>query len=286
MFLAPALLLMGVYLLWPIAQSLQLSLFRWDGVAADPTFIGGANWRRLLGDDVFWLAFRNNLVLVVVSLAVQLPIAMALAVLLDRVGRRLARALRLVWFVPLLLSTVAVGVLFRSIYDNNFGLLNAALELVGLDALTRPWLGDPGTALPAVIMVVVWQFVPFYMLLFAAGLADLPGDLRDAARVDGATENQFFWRVALPNLKPLVGIAAVLSLIGALKYFDIVWVMTGGGPVHRTELMATYMFTRAFRANEVGYGATIASALFLSVLVASLATTWWTARRRRREVAA
>lgn len=284
-FLLPALALIAVFLLYPIAQSIQLSFFRWDGVNPVRTFVGWGNWERLLDDPIFWRALRNNVLLVVSSIAIQLPIAMALAVVLDRVGRRLARVLRVLYFLPLLLSTVAVGILFRNIYDPAFGMLNAVLELVGLEGLTQAWLGQPSTALPAVIAVVIWQFVPFYMILFAAGLADLPDELHDAASVDGATQTQYFFRIALPQLKPLVGVAVVLSLIGSLKFFDVVWVMTGGGPVNATELMATYMFSKAFRTSEVGYGATIAAALFLTVLVASLASTLWAARQRRREEA-
>jgi raffinose/stachyose/melibiose transport system permease protein len=282
-FLVPATALIVVYLLWPIAQSIQLSFFRWDGVSAAREFIGLGNWNRLVGDPVFWQALRNNIVLVVASIGIQLPIAMALAVILDRIGRRLGKVLRVLYFIPLLLSTVAIGVLFRNVYDGTFGLLNAMLELVGLEALQQQWLGQTSTALPSVTFVVVWQFVPFYMILFAAALADLPGDLHDAARVDGATENQYFFRVALPQIKPIVSIAAVVALIGSLKYFDVVWVMTRGGPVHATELMATYMFTRSFRTNEVGYGSAIVSALFVTVLLASLVALYLSARRRRKE---
>jgi raffinose/stachyose/melibiose transport system permease protein len=282
-FLVPATALIVVYLLWPIAQSIQLSFFRWDGVGAAREFIGLGNWNRLVGDPVFWQALRNNIVLVVASIGIQLPIAMALAVILDRIGRRLGKVLRVLYFIPLLLSTVAIGVLFRNVYDGTFGLLNAMLELVGLEALQQQWLGQTSTALPSVTFVVVWQFVPFYMILFAAALADLPGDLHDAARVDGATENQYFFRVALPQIKPIVSIAAVVALIGSLKYFDVVWVMTRGGPVHATELMATYMFTRSFRTNEVGYGSAIVSALFVTVLLASLVALYLSARRRRKE---
>lgn len=282
-FLLPALVLIAVYLMWPIVQSIQLSLYSWDGVNPVREFVGLDNWQRLLADSVFWLAFRNNVTLIVLSLAVQLPIAMVLAVVLDRIGRRLAKVLGVLYFLPLLLSTVAIGVLFRNLYDPTFGLVNNLLELVGLDALAQPWLGQGSTALYAVIAVVCWQYVPFYTVLFSAAIADLSPELHDAARVDGATENQYFLRIALPQLRPVIGVAATLSLIGSLKYFDIVWVMTGGGPVNATELMATYMFRKAFRTNEVGYGAAIASALFLVVLLAALATIAWSARRRRRE---
>lgn len=282
-FLAPALLFIGVYLLWPIYQSIELSFFSWNGVGARE-WLGIDNWRRLVSDSVFWLAFRNNLILITLSIAIQLPLAMALAVVLDRLRNRFGRILQAIWFIPLLLSTVAVGVLFGNVFNPLFGLVNRGLNAIGLEQFTRAWLGEPETALYAVIAVVIWQFVPFYMILFAAALGDLSEDLHGAARIDGATELQYFFRVALPALKPVIGVAVTLSVIGSLKYFDVVWVMTQGGPVNATELMATYMFRAAFRGNQMGYGATIASALFLTVLVASvLFMTWRTARRRAEE---
>ena len=282
-FLAPAMLFIGVYLLWPIARTIELSFFSWNGVSAVRDFVGLGNWSQLMDDPIFWLAFRNNVLLIVLSIALQLPLAMGLAVLLDRLRNRLGRFLQAVWFLPLLLSTVAIGVLFGNIFNPNFGLLNAALEAIGLEEWQRAWLGEPETALYAVIAVVIWQFVPFYMILFAAALGDLSEDLHGAARIDGATETQYFFRVALPALKPVIGVAATLSVIGSLKYFDVVWVMTQGGPVNATELMATYMFRAAFRGNQVGYGSTIASALFLTVLVASLVFLAWRNHRRRTE---
>lgn len=283
-FLAPAMFFIGVYLLWPIAETIELSFFFWNG-SAPRQFVGLDNWRALLNDSVFWQAFRNNRLLIGLSIVIQMPIAMALAVLLDRIGRRLSKVLRVAYFLPLLLSVVAIGVLFRNIYNPAFGLLNTSLEAIGLESLTRPWLGDSGTALYAVVMVISWQFIPFYMILFAAALADLSADYRDAARVDGATESQYFFRVALPQMKPVVGVAIALSIIGSLRYFDLVWVMTQGGPVHATELMATYMFRMAFRSSRMGYGATIASALFVTVLIFALAFLLWRARRRRPEEA-
>lgn len=281
-FLAPAMLLIGVYLLYPIVSSIQLSFFSWNGVSPVRDFVGLDNWRRLVADDVFWHAFRNNLILIVLSIAIQLPVSMALAVMLDRLRGRFGRILQAAWFLPLLLSTVAVGVLFTSIYNPSFGLLNRSLEGLGLDTWTRAWLAEPSTALYAVIFVVVWQFVPFYMILFAAALGDLSEDLRGAASIDGATGTQYFFRIALPALRPVIAVAVTLSVIGSLKYFDVVWVMTGGGPVNATELMATYMFRAAFRSNQVGYGATIASALFLTVLLSALAAALWRAVQARR----
>ena len=231
-------------------------------------YVGWSNWLRLVQDEVFWRALGNNLILAVLSILVQLPIALALAVLLDKGGQRF-RIFKLSYFMPLLISSVAIGFLFKYIYDPNFGILNAVLNSVGLSMLAKSWLGDPNIALYAVLAVICWQFIPFYMLIFQAALASMPGELHDAAMIDGATENQFFWRITLPMLQGTIRTSAVLSLIGSLRYFDLIYVLTGGGPSGSTELMATYMYKQAFASFNFGYGSTVAVALILVVLAMS-----------------
>jgi raffinose/stachyose/melibiose transport system permease protein len=268
-FLAPAFLFLVVFVLWPIVNSVQLSFYEWDGISPARTFIAFENWTTLLTDPIFWRAVGNNFIIVILSIAIQLPIAMALAVLLDKGGSKL-RLFKVTYFLPLLMSTVAVGILFKYVYDPQSGLLTTFLQAVGLSALVRTWLGDPGVALYAVIAVICWQFIPFYMILFLAALAGIPSELREAAFLDGATENQYFWKIALPMVKGTIATAAILSLIGSLKYFDLIWVMTEGGPLNATELMATYMYKNAFISFKMGYGSTIATMLFIIVMVVSL----------------
>jgi raffinose/stachyose/melibiose transport system permease protein len=268
LFLAPTLLLLLVFVVWPILESARLSFTQWTGLGKSQTYIGFTNWVRLVQDGVFWKALGNNLILAVLSIIVQLPVALALAVLLDKGGRRF-RVFKLGYFMPLLISSVAIGFLFKYIYDPNFGMLNAVLNSVGLGALAKSWLGDPSIALYAVLAVICWQFIPFYMLIFQAALASMPGELHDAAVIDGASENQFFWSIVLPMLQGTIRTSAVLSLIGSLRYFDLIYVLTGGGPSGSTELMATYMYKQAFASFNFGYGSTIAVALILVVLVIS-----------------
>ncbi|MBF6595168.1 MAG: sugar ABC transporter permease [Thermaceae bacterium] len=268
LFLAPTVILLLVFVAWPILESLRLSFTHWTGLGKSQTYVGLSNWARLLQDGVFWQALGNNLVIAGLSIAVQLPVALGLAVLLDRGGRRL-RLFKLAYFMPLLVSSVAIGFLFKYIYDPNFGLLNAVLNSVGLKALAKSWLGDPALALYAVLAVICWQFIPFYMLVFQAALAAIPSELHDAATIDGASDNQFFWRITLPMLRGTIRTSAVLSLIGSLRYFDLIYVLTGGGPSGSTELMATYMYKQAFASFNFGYGSTVAVALILMVLVIS-----------------
>jgi raffinose/stachyose/melibiose transport system permease protein len=268
LFLAPTLLLLLVFVAWPILESARLSFTQWTGLGKSQTYIGFTNWVRLVQDGVFWKALGNNLILAVLSIMVQLPVALALAVLLDKGGRRF-RVFKLGYFMPLLISSVAIGFLFKYIYDPNFGMLNAVLNSIGLGALAKSWLGDPGIALYAVLAVICWQFIPFYMLIFQAALASIPGELHDAALIDGATENQYFWRIVLPMLQGTIRTSAVLSLIGSLRYFDLIYVLTGGGPSGSTELMATYMYKQAFASFNFGYGSTIAVALIVVVMIIS-----------------
>ncbi len=268
LFLAPTVLLLCVFVVWPILESTRLSFTQWTGLGKSQVYVGWSNWARLLQDGVFWKALSNNLILAVLSIIVQLPMALALAVLLDK-GGRYFRIFKLSYFMPLLISSVAIGFLFKYIYDPNFGILNAVLNGVGLGVLAKSWLGDPNIALYAVLAVICWQFIPFYMLIFQAALASIPGELHDAALIDGATENQFFWRIVLPMLQGTIRTSAVLSLIGSLRYFDLIYVLTGGGPSGSTELMATYMYKQAFASFNFGYGSTVAVALILVVLAIS-----------------
>lgn len=282
-FLLPTVLALLIFVIWPIIDSFRLSLYKWNGVDPTQTFVGMENWARLVQDPVFWLAVRNNFTIVLLSIGIQLPVGMALAVLIDTGGRKM-RVFKVAYFLPLLISTVAIGILFKYIYDPYFGIINTGAEALGLKFLSQNWLGDPNLALFSVIAVICWQYIPFYMLLFLAALTGIPSELREAAIMDGATENRYFWRIALPLMRGTIVTAVTLSLIGSLKYFDLIWVMTEGGPVNATELMATYMYKKAFPSFEIGYGSAIASALFLIVLVISV-LVFFPLQRREEDLA-
>jgi len=265
-FLAPALLLLAVFLLYPLEETFRLSLVDWNGLGSSSRFVGLDNWATLAHDARFWLALRSNLLLGLLSVLVQLPIALALAVMLDEASIG-SRVLKILYFLPLLFSSVALGVIFKNLFDPNFGAINSALESIGLRALTIDWLGDTRFALGSVIAVVCWQNVPFYMILFLAGLASFSPDLYAAAKLDGASDWTIFWRIKLPHLQGTIRTGALLAVIGSLRYFDLIWVMTGGGPDGASEVMATYMYTTVFATFRLGYGSTIAAAMFLVVML-------------------
>jgi len=277
LFLAPALFFFALYVLAPIPVSFYYSLMRWDGIG-ERVFIGFQNWAELIRDPIFWRALRNNVTLVVISQIVQLPMGIALALLLTS-KFRWAKLLKTIYVLPYLMSAVAIGMLWRYIYEPTFGLLTMFLEALGRYDWILDWLGDPKVVLYSVINAINWQFIPFYMLLFMAALVGIPDELYEAAKIDGASGWKVFWTVTLPLLWPTVINAATLSLVGSLKYFDLIHVLSGGGPNHASELMATYMYKRSFQHFRMGYGSTVAIALFTIGFVMSMIFLRATRRR-------
>lgn len=269
-FLIPVFLFILIFIVYPIINSFWLSLHNWNGISSKKIFYGLENWKTLATDTVFYKSFLNNIIIVILSIAIQLPIAMALAFLLDTGGKKL-NFLKMVYFLPMLMSSVAVGFLFKYTYDPQFGLISAVSTLFGGEGMVD-LLGNPKVAIYAVITVICWQYIPFYMVYFLAAFSSLPEELYEASIIDGATYGQYFWRVALPCMKGTVKSAAVLSLVGSLKYFDLIYVMTQGGPNGATELMATYMYKNAFQTMQMSYGSTIASGMFLVITLISLLT--------------
>lgn len=273
-FLLPASFFCILYLVAPIPLSAYYSFLEWDGMGQG-TYISWQNWNKLIQDDVFWLAVGNNFKLVFISLIVQIPMGILLAVFLTSKlkGTRLFKSF---FFVPMLLSSVAVAFLWRYMFNFNFGIINSLLEFIGLSSVN--WLGNPDIAFYSVIAPVSWRFIPLYMIIFMAGLANIPEQLYEAAKIDGAGSIQSFFKITLPMLRPTVISAAVLIIVGSLKYFAMIYALTGGGPNHASELMATYMYTRAFSELKMGYGSTISLALFLIAFTVSVAFLYITNR--------
>lgn len=234
-------------------------------------FLGFGNWKALFHDPIFWKALKNNILLVVISIALQIPAGILLGVFVSS-SLKGTRIFKLVYFIPMMISSVAIGITWRYVYDPNFGLLNSFLRLIGLDMLAKGWLGDPKLSLLSVIVATCWQFIPFYMILFAAALSGIPRDIYEASSIDGATGVQSFFKITLPLLTNTIRVACVLSLTGSLRFFDLIYVMTGGGPNRSSELMATYMFEQAFTSFKMGYGSTIAVFMFLLSLGLAMLT--------------
>lgn len=268
-FLLPAIILLILFIVYPAITTFSNSLLTWNGISTDKLFVGLENWHELLGDRDFWSAFLNNVVVVFLSLIFQVPFAMALATFLDFNGKK-ATLFKILWFIPYLMSSVAIGILFRYTLDANYGVVASLSKLLGGRAVDL--LGNPATALYTVIGVICWQYIPFYMVYYLAAYGNISTDLYEAACIDGASKWKYFWKIALPLLKPTVISGVTLSIIGSLKYFDLVFVMTGGGPGVSTELMATYMYRTSFMSYNMGYGSTIAAGMFILITVIAFLT--------------
>ncbi len=279
MMILPAAILFALFFLWPFFNGLWLSFHRWDGFSP-PRFIGAANYLRLTKDAIFLGALKNSFIFVILSLLLKNGLGLALALLLNRVT--FARAfIRASVFVPVTISFVAAGLLWSWIYNPVFGLLNAGLDLVGLASLKRSWLGDANTALYAVIAVDVWKWLGFHAVIYLAGLQTIPSELYEAARVDGASAWRRFWHITLPLMVPVVFINSILSLSGAfVRNFDIVHVLTQGGPNHATEVVITAMVKAAFNESQMGYAAAMGYALFVLVGGLCAALVYWLGRTR------
>lgn len=279
LFLIPAFVLYIVLVVLPIFQSARYSLYRWDGLGPLARFVGLENYRDILEDPVFWQSFKNNMIVVFFSLVTQMPPAVFLAIILT--GRVRGRSLlRTVYFAPQIVSTVAASYLFYYVYEPTFGLLNETLRAIGLGNLTQGWLGNPSIALYSVLVVISWKYIGFYMVLFMAAIEGIPPELFEAARIDGCTSWQIVRKITLPLLAGTMKTACVLSIVGSIKYFDLIWVMTSGGPAHSTELIATYMYKKTFLSWEMGYGSALAFVLFLIAFLLSLGFTRLTSRNR------
>lgn len=269
LFLAPVTILMVIYIFYPIVDTFITSTYQWNGISADKKFIGIQNWITLLQDKSFWIAFKNNLIIMVLSIVIQIPLGLALATFLDFGGKKLT-VFKVIWFIPLLMSSVAIGFLFTYALATNGGIVSTISGWFGGGNIDL--LGNPKTALLTVIAVICWQFTPFYMVYFMAAFTNIPYDVFEAARIDGATRGQYFWKIALPLLVPSMKSAAILSMVGSLKYFDLIYVMTGGGPGTATELMATYMYKESFSNFNMGYGSAVAGGMFILISMIALIT--------------
>jgi raffinose/stachyose/melibiose transport system permease protein len=269
LFLLPALLLYALFVLYPIVQSIRFSAYDWNGLTPLTEWVGLQNFRDAFADPLFIEAIQHNFIIIGLSLALQIPFAISLAVLLSRnlKGRGLFRTM---FFAPFILSEVVTGVVWRQIFRPE-GLFDVMLSTVGAESLSREWLADPSIALYSLFFVISWKYFGFHMILIMAGLQTIPDELEEAASIDGATWWQGFRFVTLPLLGPTIRVSVFLSIIGALQLFDLVWVTTKGGPVNATATMATYLVDWGFRRGQFGYASAVSVILFgLSLVVALL----------------
>jgi raffinose/stachyose/melibiose transport system permease protein len=259
LFLPPALFLFTVFVALPIGEAAWYSVYNWNGYGSPTQFIGWRNYELLFANNAFRIALTNNVLIILVSLAVQLPLAMAMALLLsERIPG--TAVFRLIFFLPYILAEVAAGLIWRFVYDGDYGLFAKLAELLGLPA---PYvLADPDTAMYAILAVIVWKYFGFHMMLYIAGLQQIDPNLYEAARIDGASGWQVFRRITLPLLGPTVRLSVFFSILGSFQLFDLVMPLTKGGPSDSTQTMVTYLYTYGMARMRIGFGSAIGVVLF------------------------
>jgi raffinose/stachyose/melibiose transport system permease protein len=267
-FLLPGFILLAVFMLYPVGASTYYSLFKWNGLGPRETFVGLENYQRVLGHKIFLDALKHSLLLVALSLLIQLPMALGLALLLVRSTIRGKRFLRAIFFIPYVFSEVITAILWLYVYHPKNGLANMALNSVGMESTA--WLADRGTVLPAIFVVLTWKFFGFHMLLYMAAIQNVPRDLEDAARVNGADEFDVLRYVTIPMMGGTIRLSVFLSILGSLQQFIIVWLLTEGGPVSSSELVVTYLMKFGITRMALGYGSAVAVLMFLLTLVFSI----------------
>ncbi|WP_308215548.1 sugar ABC transporter permease [Sinobaca sp. H24] len=235
-------------------------------------YIGFSNYISIFQDSTFWLSFRNNILVVLASIFGQIPIGLALAILLNRKLKG-AKFFRTIGFLPVVISTVVISITWRMIYNSEQGMLNNLLESVNLGFLAQNWLGNPDYAIYAILVTIIWQFVGLYFIIFLSALQTVPEELLEAAELDGANEWQKIFHITIPSIKNVILVAVILCISGSLKTFDLIYVMTSGGPAHSTEVMATYMYSATFEGLSYGYGSAISVLILIFSLILILITT-------------
>jgi len=291
-FVAPALALMAVFIALPVLQAVRYSLYRWNGLGPLDEFVGLENYASALDNDVFRDAVANNFLVIAVSIAVQLPLGLLVALLLNREIRGRG-FLRVVIFMPYVLAEVVAGVIWVLLLQPR-GLVDELFEAVGLGGITQLWLGDPDVALWTVMAVLTWKYLGLAVILFLAGLQGVPEDVYEAAQLDGASWWQVQRRITIPLLGPTIRTWGFLSMIGSLQLFDMVWILTGGGPANSTVTMAIYLINQGTDRGLYGYASAVAVLLFgISLVLAVVYNTLVLSkdredspRPRRRKVAA
>ena len=264
-FLLPGLLFYILAVFYPIEESIRLSFMKWGGIG-DKEFVGFQNYITMFHDKVFYTAFINNLIYLVIVVSMQLAIGLFFAILLTYMTRHVT-LVKTLYYVPCIITTVAITQLFRSIYSTEpMGLLNQFLQAAGLDGMVTSWLAEVNTALAAVSIPEGWRFTGMYMVIFYAALVSLDPSVYEAAKVDGASELQILFKIKMPLIKEIILLTLTMCLTGALRGFDIPFLLTSGGPGNASELMSTYMYKKAFSSNQYGYG----SALAVFIIVESI----------------
>lgn len=270
LFLLPAVTLVVCLIFLPVVLNVYYSMFKWTAYSKTMEFVGFKYYQKLFSDPNVWNAFLNNVKYAVVSIIFQVGIGLVIAHILNVVAKkRFAAATRVIIFIPAVISLTAIGLLWVIAYSPSIGFINPIMEKIGLGGLTHDWLGDPKTAMWAVIMVSQWQYTGEMVMLYTVGLQSVPTEVYESAKIDGANGFQSFFKITIPMIKSTILMNTTITIIGAFMVFDEVYVMTSGGPGKATEVLATTMYETGFRMDNMGYASTIGVLLFVITFIFS-----------------
>ena len=277
----PAVLLLCIFCYLPLVQNLGFSLLKWDIYSGRQTFVGADNYLKMVNDPIFWKSLLNNTLYAGISILFQVFGALVLAALVEGLpSPRLRGALRAIYFVPSAISLTVAGLLFYFIYEPRIGILNAALETLGLGNFTQAWLGQENTAIFGIIAMSQWQGFGYCTLLFAVALQRIPSELFEAASIDGVGPVRRFFSISLPLVREMSSLMMIVTVSGAFQVFNEVMVMTTGGPNNSSQVLGTWLYRSGFVRNDFGYAAAIATAVFVITLVLAVLQLRLAKRRR------
>lgn len=264
-FLSPATIMYMLFVMLPVILSVYYSFTRWDGVSPK-VFIGLSNYREIFSDPDFWTALKNNLSLIASSLMIQVTLGLIFAYLLYT-GIKGFKVLRTIYFIPVVIAPIAIGVMFSLFYNSEAGLFNKLLQALGLEMLQRQWLSDTNVVLKSVMLPQVWQYIGLNMIIFLAALQSLPESVIESAKIDGASSMKIFTRIVIPMIWDVILIAVILCVTGGFKAFEHSWIMTQGGPGVNSAYLGVIMFNYAFVASDLGIGSSISIIIVICALL-------------------
>ena len=282
-FIFPSLLIFFITIILPIILSTYYSLLDWNGIGKS-TFVGLKNYMNLFinNTDGFTKSVQNSFVLAILSTGIQLPLALLLALILAR-GVKGEGFFRTIYFIPVIISTVVIGQLWMKIYNPDYGMLNIILKNIGLGSYTKAWLADSKIALFAAFVPIVWQYIGYHMLLMYAGIKSVSPDIYEAAKIDGASEIKMATHITIPLIKPILQVCLVFAVTGSFKAFDLIYILTNGGPLHASEVPSTLMYNTIFNKYMYGYGSSMSTFIIAECLVFTLIIRKLFEGRKNRE---
>lgn len=272
LYLFPALFIVIIVLYLPIFINLYESFFSWGAMSTKHEFVGFANYIKMFKDEVFYVALKNNMIFMVTSVIFQIGISLIIANVMEcKFMRRSQNFFRSIYFIPSLLMVTVVGIAFKMIVSPSIGVLNPLLELVGADASKMDLLGNAGSATYAIAAMSQWQYIGYTVILFIVAIQNIPGELYEAADIDGANAVKKFFYITVPEIKDTILINTIITVTGSIREYDEVFVTTNGGPGYATETLATYLYKAGFRNDQMGYASALAFFIFIVTFIIGLA---------------